>query len=505
MRALKPTAMWSRLLLAAAVASLAAVSVDLTGSQKSRAAGSVTITIQLQPGTGGPDAPTNKVLLELTHAYERRHPGVTVTYQPNSFTDISQSNARLVALAAAHSAPDVVWEQYGEVTGGSLPQGILQNLLPYLQRPNPYVPGNKHWIDLWQPVTIPYMRSANGGIYILLGSDVDVAIFYNKADFARAGIRSKPNTWQDWVADMARLKAHGITPYMFADGGICNPSWYEREFSSELLHNDLSKFNVDHQQVATGLDTAVGITRGIISMRNPAYAEGWKLLGSLRKYLAPGASTFDACSQVNAPRPPLSPIPPFVQGKFSMIWGGTWYFHDLKASGFAGKYGVFPFPTITTATTRYSSNIDVRGVIGGPNGSGQWSVTSQQADASMTPAKTKQVMDFLAYLYAPQNEGRWVANMSNGTFVPLIKGAVAPKIPGLSSIIPKGLPPTTVEGILDGGLTAKATHDGLRLLQSYLSGDTSWSSFSTQWDALLVQAANAWARQNHVDLSKYRR
>lgn len=493
----------SRPILRGTMACLVAGLGILTGSVPSHAADSVTITIQLQPNTGAPNSPNNAVLLSLTSAYEKAHPGVTITYQPNSFTDISQSNARLVALASARSAPDVVWEQYGEVTGGSLPKGLLQNLRPYLERPNPYVPGNKRWLDLWQPVTLPYMRSANGDIAILLGSDVDVAMFYNKADFAKAGIGSAPKTWKDWAAAMAKLKAHGITPYMFPDGGICNPSWYEREFSSEFLHNDLSTFDVDHQQVATGLDTAVGIERGIISMQNPAYAEGWKLLASLQPYLAPGASTYDACSSPTAVSPPLFPVQPFVQNRFSMIWGGTWYFHDLDTVGFKGQYGIFPFPMITTATTQYSSNLDVRGVIGGPNGSGQWSVTSQQADSSMTPAKTKQVMDFLAYLYTPKNEGRWVANMSNGTYIPLIKGTPAPNIPGLSSIIPKGLPPKTVEGILDGGLTAKATRDGTRLLQSFLSGDTSWSSFSTQWDAILKQAAADWAKQNNVDLSKY--
>jgi hypothetical protein len=50
---------------------------------------------------------------------------------------------------------------------------------------------------------------------------------------------------------------------------------------------------------------------------------------------------------------------------------------------------------------------------------------------------------------------------------------------------------------------AKATRDGTRLLQAYLSGDTSWSSFSMQWDGLLKQAATDWAAQNKGDLSKY--
>ena len=37
------------------------------------------------------------------------------------------------------SAPDLVWEQYGPVTSGALPAGLLQNIKPYLDKPNPYV------------------------------------------------------------------------------------------------------------------------------------------------------------------------------------------------------------------------------------------------------------------------------------------------------------------------------------------------------------------------------
>ena len=35
---------------------------------------------------------------------------------------------------------------------------------------------------------------------------------------------------------------------------------------------------------------------------------------------------------------------------------------DLKTAGFDGKYGVFPEPTITSATTSYAWNTITRGV-----------------------------------------------------------------------------------------------------------------------------------------------
>ena len=42
------------------------------------------------------------------------------------------------------------------------------------------------------------------------------------------------------------------------------------------------------------------------------------------------------------------------------MWGGSWYIPDLKTAGFDGKYGVFPEPTITSATTSYALNTITR-------------------------------------------------------------------------------------------------------------------------------------------------
>ena len=490
-------------LAAALIAPLALTS----GFVQAKAAPKYTITIQLQPNTGTANSKDNHQLMLLTQAYEKMHPNIRINWQPlpDNTTSITQANSFLLARASAHAAPDVVFEQYGPVNSGAIPKGILLNLKPYLTKPNPYAKAFKTWLASWKPSTVPYMTAPSGGIYILLGSSVATEIVYNKADFAKAGIKSTPTTFAAWLADMAKLKAAGFTPLMFGTGGPCNPSWYERKFQSMLLHAQLGQFDVNHAQVATGLDTAVGVERGIISMKNPAYAEGWKLLGQLRKYLAPGASSYDACSPPTQSSPPLSELQPFVQNKYAMAWMGTWDIPDLNQLGFAGKFGFFPFPTITKATTRYSNNVNVTGVVGGPNGTGEWSVTTKAADASMTPAKRKWVINFLEWLYAPQNEGRWIANAGSNAYVPLIEKATGGGIPGLAKLLPPKFPPVTVDAITNAALTSAAQNTGLRLIQAYVGGSMSYSQFAQQWQALLEQGAQAWAQANHVNLSKYKK
>ncbi len=149
------------------------------------------------------------------------------------------------------------------------------------------------------------------------------------------------------MSDMAKLKQSGVIPFMFADGGPCNPSWYERLASTSLLTPELSKFVVSKSQVTSGLDVAVGVTRNIISMNNPRYAEVWKLLGAMRPYMLRGGSSYDACSTPSTVSPPLSPQSLLVQGKVAMLWGGSWFTPQLNSASFTGKYGLFPEPPIT--------------------------------------------------------------------------------------------------------------------------------------------------------------
>jgi len=494
-------------ILAAACSSSSSSSSSTTSGSSSSPSGlssaPVTIKAVLPPNTGTITSTENAGLKQLTDEYEAAHKNVTVDWLPNNSASITQTNAQVETQASGGAAPDLVWEQYGPVTSGSIPAGLLQNIKPYLEQPNPYVPGNTSWLSLFSPSTIPYMTSPNGDVDIILGSNVETGMFYSKAAFAKAGITSTPTSWADFIADLGKLKAAGVTPIMFADGGLCNPSWFERLATSSLLAGQVSQFDVNHAQVTTGLDIAVGIQKGIISMNNPRYAEVWKLLGQLVGYSGGGESSYDACSPPTQTTPPLSTETLLVQGKVGIVWGGSWYFPQLNSLGFTGKYGVFPEPPITTASTPLALGTSTVGMIGGPNGNGQWGVTSQQADSSMTAAKTAVVMNFLAWLFTPQHLGHWIEINQAGADIPTETSAPTLNIPGLSSLVPTSRVGTVVDVVLDDVLSTAATNSGLRLVQEYIDGQLNYSSFASQWQSLLTGAARQWAANNHVNLSKY--
>jgi raffinose/stachyose/melibiose transport system substrate-binding protein len=495
------TAALALVLTGAAACSSGGSSSGSSGAGSSNAP--VTIKAVLPPNTGPITAADNAGLQTLTQQYESAHKNVTVQWLPNNTTGITQANAAMESQASGGSAPDIVWEQYGPVTSGALPNGLLQNIKPYLQKPNPYVAGNTSWLSLFTPSTVPYMTSPDGSIDIILGSNVETGMFYSKAAFAKAGITATPTTWADFITDLGKLKAAGITPFLFTTGAPCNPSWFERLATSSLLASQVSQFDVNHSQVTNGLDVAVGIQKGIIGMNNPRYAEVWKLLGQLGGYSGSGESTYDACSNPNTTTPPLSPQSMLIQGKVGILWGGSWWIPQLDSAGFTGKYGVFPEPPITTASSSLALGTSTVGVIGGPNGNGEWSITSQRADSSMTAAKTATVMDFMAWLFTPQHLGYWLKISGSGSYIPTENGAPTVNLPGLEALVPAGKVPTVVDVVLDDVLSTAATNSGMRLIQSYIDGSLSYSAFSSQWQQLLSSSAQAWATQNHVDLSKY--
>ncbi len=350
-----PTIPIRRSLTAAAALLLAGGLAAGCSSSGSSNGGAIVIKAVLPPNTGTIDAAANAGMKKLTTEYEAAHKNVTVQWLPKNSASITTANAAVESQASGGSAPDLVWEQYGPVTSGALPKGLLQNIKPYLEKPNPYVPGNTSWLSLFSASTVPYMTSPNGDIDIILGSNVETGMFYSKAAFAKAGITAAPATWADFITDLGKLKAAGITPIIFADGGPCNPSWWERLATSSLLANQVSQFNVNHAQVTNGLDVAVGIHKGIISMSNPRYAEVWKLLGQFVQVLGHRA---ERLRRLLRPRPrttpPLSTQSLLIQGKVGMLWGGSWYIPQLSSAGFStSKFGVFPEPPITTASTRW--------------------------------------------------------------------------------------------------------------------------------------------------------
>jgi raffinose/stachyose/melibiose transport system substrate-binding protein len=462
---------------------------------------SVTITAALPDLTGLISAADNSGLRAVTKAWENMHPGVTVSwYVADPHNSGVPNNALLVTQASGGDAPDLVFESAG--TEDSVPAGILANLAPFLNAKDPYDSTYPTWLDTFSPLDPPYMKDTQGVYELVNASAVGAAMFYNKAIFARAHISAPPTTYAQWIADMQAIKTTqpGVYPFLLTTGANCGPLFWEGIVSTALLAPWAKELDVNHSQVFTGVDVATGVAKNIISMKNPAYAEVWKLLAQLQQYEAPGASQYDLCATPGTTTPPLSPQSLMVKGKVAMLLGGSWWPQELASQGFAGKWGAFGFPTLTKATTPYATGLNVSDVISSPDGDGQWAVSTQKAAHNMTPSTMALVINLLQYLTAPNVIDTWLGPTGNG--FPLVKGA--PPLPGggalPSVVVPATLPPVGIYGVEGDLLTTATTNAANRQIEEYAGGSLSFSAFSSEMQTLLTQGAQQWAATAKVHI-----
>jgi raffinose/stachyose/melibiose transport system substrate-binding protein len=201
-------------LIAVAGLALAACGTS-TSSGSSSGSKKITLTFWENYGTQLSLLNTAK---NLIHAYEKLNPDVTIKMvsQPaNNYFALVQ------ASAISHTGPDlaVMW------TGLYLPPyaGILADLRPYISQSTF---SNIEGLQ-WGAQNFDASKA-------VLAMPVDAQFymgFYNKKDFAKAGIKQVPQTWTQLYAACTALKKVGITPIVYGSAsasytGEFNP-WYD--------------------------------------------------------------------------------------------------------------------------------------------------------------------------------------------------------------------------------------------------------------------------------------
>ena len=130
----------------------------------------------------------------LINAFEKTHPGITIS-------NVAQPRANYFALlqaaAVSQSGPDIVNMWTGLFTMQY--RSYLENLKPWIPARELKQMGGTNWSSVgFNKPGAPYVVPLQQQFYIG---------FYNKALFARAGIKSVPSTWTQLFAACAKLKA----------------------------------------------------------------------------------------------------------------------------------------------------------------------------------------------------------------------------------------------------------------------------------------------------------
>ena len=139
--------------------------------------------------------------------YEELNPHITV-----KLTIIGQGYEtwmRAMFAAGGDMIPDIYNVNY---TGGAQQEGKLVFLDRFLDEPNRYT--GTPWRECLDMRLVERYKWANQ-VYMIPLDYVDIAVFYNKAIFAEAGV-GVPETWPEFMRTCATLRARGHIPIAMA-------------------------------------------------------------------------------------------------------------------------------------------------------------------------------------------------------------------------------------------------------------------------------------------------
>jgi ABC-type glycerol-3-phosphate transport system substrate-binding protein len=302
---------------AAAVALAAAGCSSSTSSGNGTAASPVTITIWHNYGT----EQNATALNNLATAFHKLHPTIDVKVVSQ---DASNYFAQLQAAAISKNGPDlaVMWTGLFTLQYKSFLTNLKSEIpASDLARVDPNA--LKWTSNSFNPANGPYVIPLENQFYIG---------FYNKADFAKAGVMSVPTDWSQLYAACSKLKKAGYTPIVYGNGGqplgATFYPWYDMSYMMIGAY-PVSKWE--------------GLYSGAIPWTSPtikAQLTNWTKLHST------GCTNADVVTNTNN-------LGQFESGKAAMMVDGTW--DTAKFTGALGSKVAAFIPPF--------SNTPIKGVV----------------------------------------------------------------------------------------------------------------------------------------------
>lgn len=248
-----------------------------------------------------------------------------------------------VQLLAGQSALPTLFHEDTPTTVDQLAQsGKVANLEPLLQKLGVY--------SQLLPSAISTVKELYNGELDALPAEYNIeGIFYNKKIFQENGL-GVPTTWDELVADAAKLNAAGVQPFS-ASG---QQGWPITRLIGDYLFRDL------------GPNAMKDIADGKAKLTDPAYVAAAQQVADLGKagYFGKGVGSIDYNTAMNT----------FLTGKAAMLYMGSWALSNISDAKQdtvgAANIGFMPFPAVTGgkgSIDQYPSNIGLGVVLSAQN------------------------------------------------------------------------------------------------------------------------------------------
>jgi raffinose/stachyose/melibiose transport system substrate-binding protein len=303
--------------------------------------------------------------------YEKLHPDVTVQFQ---YLENEAYKAKLPTMLQSSDRPAVIYSWGGGVMRAQIDAGYIRPLGPTGQKVMAQmIPADAHAYEVdGKAYGLPFLTS-------------EVAFFYNKQLFAKAGVDAAGiKTWADFLAACKKIKAAGITPITVGAG----EKWPMHFYWAYLAMREGGADVV--QQAEAGKNGGFA---------GPPFVEAGQRLQELAA-LHPFQDGYVGTLALQA-------AGMFGDGKSAMQLMGNWLLSTQATSATNGKglpdsdIGIFGFPTIAGAPGKATDEL------GGVNG---WLITKS------APPQTE---DFLAFFFQPKYQEEAAAE---GDYIPALRG-----------------------------------------------------------------------------------
>lgn len=364
---------------------------------------------QYTPGNvpGGIGEPVQEAR-KVADVWEQAHPGCRVNYQLMINTGTTEGEWLKTQLIGK-IAPEIV-TMNTEVAWQAIDKDWFIPLDDYLERPNPYIPGNEHWIDSFSNRALfNSKRAPNGKLYCITLDTVETGFFYNMTLLRKLGIEKKPETWAEMLDAFKIIQAAKITSLT---SQLNYTSDWGQDIIFEMLYHEImplldvipSAQDVKDYQ-AHFIDPPEGgflFTKGFFSSRDPRWREMHRILKEWRQYWAKELKFSD-------------PMRSFLTGRLAVLWEGSWTIRRLAKDPYVDfDWEIGYVPTITKETSRFASGTPAT-LIGGA--AMQVHITNSAAYNDCLD----ECVDFLMFLSAPQNIEKIAGEAL--LFMPNVKGA----------------------------------------------------------------------------------
>jgi len=312
---------------------------------------------------------------KLADEYMAAHPNVTIEI---TVLENEAFKAKMTTVMQSGEPPDIFQSWGGGVMNEYAQAGLLKDITPDLDA------NGGAWRNTFAPGAL--------GVYAYKGKNYGVpwdmgmiGWWYNKELFAKAGIQEPPKTWTEFLDDVKKLKAAGITPIAVGMGD----KWPGMHMWAYLVTRLGGKDNFEKALLRTG------------SFADAPFVEAGKKLQELLA-LQPfqegflGATYGDEATAMG-------------NGKVAMELMGQWAPAVMKENsadkkGIGDKLGWFPFPMVE------GGKGDPNDAVGGGNG------------FAIGKNATPEAIDFVKYLTRAESQ---VQLAKIGVAIPVVKGGEA--------------------------------------------------------------------------------